>query len=98
MVVLLATWLSPCLSKEEKQQGADRVVSTVHAIVGGIAGTLLELLTVPACVVEDSVLAWPMCIIIVYLAVDLCSMLVCDVWQGWRKIDQGMIFHHVSAA
>lgn len=35
-------------------------------------------------------------ITIAYLIVDLCSMMVCDVWQKWRPLDIPMLFHHIS--
>jgi len=93
--VLVIIWALPFLSLEFKQQGADRLMSVVHSVLATILGVLAEVCATPACIEGDSWVRGPMMMIIGYLAVDLASMLVCDVWQGWRSVDSSMVLHHV---
>jgi len=93
--VLLSFWANPWCSVEFKQQAADRFLSTIHAIVFGALGVSVEVLTEPRCVTTSSWTKLPVLVFLGYLVVDLVSMSVCDIWQRWRPIDKGMIFHHV---
>eukprot|EP00928_Gymnodinium_smaydae_P038300 TRINITY_DN26446_c0_g1_i1.p2 TRINITY_DN26446_c0_g1~~TRINITY_DN26446_c0_g1_i1.p2 ORF type:complete len:311 (+),score=62.54 TRINITY_DN26446_c0_g1_i1:75-935(+) len=95
LALLLLVWLLPCCSFELKKQGADRLVATIHALVTAIWGSYIVLTRPPSCLPE---LWWeraPMLVLMGYLVVDLGSMLVCDVWKGWRAVDAGMLFHHI---
>jgi len=94
-ILLLLVWASPYLDFETKKQGADRVLATIHGVLTAVLGISVELFSEPNC---DAPLWWtraPMLVLLGYLWTDLFSMLICDVWMGWRNIDIPMIFHHI---
>lgn len=94
-VVLAFIWIVPWAEAGLKEQAADRVLSTIHAVVSSAFGICALVFTQPICSTGDSWVRMPMLVFLGYLYVDLSSMLVCDVWKKWRKLDLGMIFHHV---
>jgi len=94
-VILILIWLSPTLSMDIKQQGADRVLASIHAIINGSLAVRLALLTSPKCDVKELWIGAPLVLFQGYLLVDLGSMIVCDIWKGWRPVDVSMFFHHI---
>jgi len=94
-LVLLIFWLNPWCPFEMKKQGADRGVSMVHAIVTSLLGLIVEFRTVPRCIVRNHWTSAPMLVFLGFLAIDLLSIIICEVWQRWRQVDKGVIFHHV---
>lgn len=91
---LAAMWCLP-VSWEFKQQGADRVMSTVHALLTALQAGVVELCTDPECTVGHSWVKLPVIIFLGYLVVDFFSMLICDVIAGWRSLDVSMMAHHI---
>jgi len=94
-LVLGLIWAAPCMSLRFKKEGADRVSSTLHAIVTAILGVLVQTMTAPSCSTEGSLVRAPMLVLLGYLVVDLVSMLFVDVFNGWRPVDLSAVFHHV---
>jgi len=94
-MVLLAFWMNPWCSIDFKKQAADRFMSTVHALVAGVLGLGVEALTDPQCTTRMTWVSAVFLMFLGYLAVDLVSMCICDVWQAWRPVDKSMILHHV---
>jgi len=93
-VLLMLIWLLPG-DRDLKRQGADRALSTVHALCTSILGVVVELCSSPACTTRGTWLGAPMLLFLGYLVVDMGSILICDVWKRWRSPDYGMMFHHV---
>lgn len=94
-IMLILVWLLPCISTNSKRQGADRLVAMVNASVAAVLGLSVEIWLVPGCSCGNSWVKGTVILTLGYLLVDGCSMLVCDVWKGWRKVDVSMLIHHV---
>jgi hypothetical protein len=94
-MVLLAFWVNPWCSTEFKRQAADRFLSTVHALVTGMLGLCVEVFTEPQCMARTTWVGALFLVFLGYLAVDLVSIIVCDLWKGWRPLDKPMLGHHV---
>lgn len=92
--LLAAIWCLP-VSWEFKQQGADRVMAVIHALLVALQGGVVELCTDPKCTVGHSWVKMPVIILLGYLLVDFFSMLMCDVIAGWRSPDISMMTHHI---
>ncbi|CAE8615434.1 unnamed protein product [Polarella glacialis] len=91
--VLFLVWRSP-LSLAFKQQGADRMMSICHTTVSTCLGVFTEWCAVPGCSEGHSWVRGPLMIMLGYIVVDFVSMLVTDVWKGWRPVDRSMLLHH----
>lgn len=94
-VVLILAWLNPFCSLDFKQQGADRIVGTIHAIANGGLAMRVFLFTSPQCDVSEFWIYAPLVFFQGFLIVDLVSMTVCDIWKGWRRVDKPILLHHV---
>mmetsp|Transcript_58362 Transcript_58362/g.94417 ORF Transcript_58362/g.94417 Transcript_58362/m.94417 type:complete len:291 (+) Transcript_58362:90-962(+) len=93
--ILALIWCMPFLSLNFKQQGADRTLSLMHAPLVTALGIFTEMCAVPACKEGPSWVKGPMLVSLGWLIVDMCSMVVCDMWKGWRGVDMSMLVHHV---
>eukprot|EP00931_Biecheleriopsis_adriatica_P010162 TRINITY_DN111257_c0_g1_i1.p1 TRINITY_DN111257_c0_g1~~TRINITY_DN111257_c0_g1_i1.p1 ORF type:complete len:309 (+),score=63.44 TRINITY_DN111257_c0_g1_i1:29-955(+) len=95
LCVLALAWCLPFVSVEFKKQGADRMMSLVHAFLVTSLGVLVECSAEPACNEGTSWVRAPMVIFLGYILVDFFSMLVCDVINRWRALDVAMFVHHI---
>eukprot|EP00929_Paragymnodinium_shiwhaense_P024256 TRINITY_DN14987_c0_g1_i3.p1 TRINITY_DN14987_c0_g1~~TRINITY_DN14987_c0_g1_i3.p1 ORF type:complete len:289 (+),score=11.25 TRINITY_DN14987_c0_g1_i3:76-942(+) len=94
MSVLGLVWLAPWWSTDFKKQGADRVLSTLHATATSIMGLVAEMTMAPTCTAVGSWVRAPMLVLLGFLVADLLSVTICDVINRWRPVDWSIIFHH----
>mmetsp|Transcript_30801 Transcript_30801/g.70640 ORF Transcript_30801/g.70640 Transcript_30801/m.70640 type:complete len:298 (-) Transcript_30801:3-896(-) len=97
-IVLLGIWAFPFWSFEAKAEGADRLLSTLHASLATFCGLYVICAVHADCrrVSDETAVVYGFISLTAsYLVVDFCSMLYVDVWRGWRDVDNGMIAHHV---
>jgi hypothetical protein len=92
--VLLLTWAAPWWSRGFKEQAADRVLSTCHAVVSTIFGLIALFTTPTVCRAGNSWMLGAVQCTLGFFIVDFCSMMVCDVWMKWRPVDLEMFVHH----
>lgn len=93
--ILLSFWAWPWWDKAFKAEACDRSVSLLHSLVAAALGLAVEYYEPPTCEVGGGV--WyrgAVQITMGFLVVDGISMLVVDVWKGWRPTDHLMLLHH----
>mmetsp|Transcript_48934 Transcript_48934/g.90246 ORF Transcript_48934/g.90246 Transcript_48934/m.90246 type:complete len:316 (+) Transcript_48934:132-1079(+) len=98
-IVLLGIWALPFLSFDAKADGADRALSTLHAILATCCGLYVICAVQADChkVTDETAVVYGFISLTAsYLAVDLLSMFYVDMVRGWREVDKGMIAHHVG--